>query len=297
LYETADTNSKSLIEELSGETVQEQAANTGEGSYLRGLENNRNFTQREKEYVDPEKQFVRQQWLRLSKDLHITLGHSLKYLTLPAYLRLDITMMMNQGLLALHNDGARTTLSVAAFEADPGKFSRMTGATPDFQLFGNCTLEDALTLPDNPYFSDLFKMFPFDVVNFDLTSSLTPKHEGPYSRVMQALEEVFKRQAPRHEEWILFLTFRNMEAEWESTALKSFITNLQANLDTWPGVRDVFVNKLHQPTAEALHASSPISRDSDCSECWEMVGRPRSFLRTLLFRRNQLSLRTAKCRH
>ena len=244
-----------LLETLSEESLQDETARTGDSFLV--ASDAANLVRREKEYSDPEKQFVRGKWLRFGEELQAKLGRRLKYLTLPAYYRFDVTMMLQRELLDEETIGGRRMLAVAAFESDPAKFARMAGSSPGFQLLGDCALEDAITDPQNRYHGSLQSMFPFDIINFDLTTSLTPKHEGPYSRIMMALDEVMKRQALRHQEWVLFLTFRNTEADWEPTALRTFITNLQTNLDQWPAVRDKFVEKMHVPNADELHRTKP----------------------------------------
>ena len=245
-----------LLETLSEESAQDAAAFSNSDSYLSSA-NALNMVRREKEYIDPEKQYVRGRWVVFAEELRTKLLRPLTYLTLPAYYRFDVTMMLEKNLLSSRRVEGREIMKVAAFETDPGKFARMSGTSPAFGLLGNCALEEAITNPQNPYHADLSRMFPFDMINFDLTTSLTPKHEGPYSRVMQALEEVMRRQATRHEEWVLFLTFRNSEADWEQTALSTFITNLQENLDRWPAVRDAFVGKLGASNAKDLQGRDP----------------------------------------
>lgn len=247
-----------FMETLSEESAQDAAALQDDVSFLLSA-NASNLVRREMEYNDPEKQFVRGEWLRYAGELNKRLGRQLSYLTLPAYYRIDVTMMLEKDFLAKRRENGRDVLKVAAFETDPTKFARMRVLSPEFRVFGNCRLEDAMTDPKNIYHDDLRRMFPFDMINFDLTTSLTPQHEGPYSRVMQALEEVMKRQASSYDEWVLFLTFRNSEAEWEQTALNVFIDNLQSNLDQWPSVRDKFVGKLQVNNAKALQKKDPSS--------------------------------------
>ncbi len=124
--------------------------------------------------------------------------------------------------------------------------------SPRLQFLALCPIEEALTNAKNKYYSELRKLFPFDVVNLDLTTSLTPQHEGPYSTIMRAIEEVMLRQAPHEGTWALFLTFRNMAEEWEATALDAFLDNLQRNLDQYPEVRDLFATNYGCPTVKVL---------------------------------------------
>jgi len=241
---------KDVFEELSREAEQEQAAIRSEESYLSNV-NTEHLITREREYRDPEKHWVRTKWLKCAQDITQANNQKLTYLTLPAYHRIDVSLFNKHGLLK-GAEGSPGTLAVAAFETDPTKFARMSSQTPKLKLFGQASLEDVIVDPKNKYYAELNGMFPFDIVNFDLTTSLTPQHEGPYSRVMQALEETLRRQAAHGNLWGLFLTFRNVEDEWEKMALKTFLDNLQHNIDHHPNVRESFANKYQVLSAAAL---------------------------------------------
>lgn len=241
---------KRVIEELSQESEQDKAAASPADSYLSDT-NSESLINREREYRDPEKHWVRKKWLECAKEIVAANGTQISYLTLPAYYRIDVSLFLKNELIreVPGNGGA---ISVAAFETDPTKFARMTSHVPKLQLFGQATLEDVIVNPKNKYYLDLMTLFPFDLLNLDLTTSLTPKHEGPYSQVMQALNEILIRQAAHPKLWGLFLTFRNVKDEWEPTALDTFIENLQSNLDSYPRIRDKFNDKYHVSTVKAL---------------------------------------------
>jgi len=240
----ADSNSENvdLIAELSREAEQEEEIRTGSSSYLTHVDS-RNLVNREREYRDLEKQWVRHQWRTSVSAVVAKNGRPARYLTLPAYYRLDISLFNETGLLATKTIDGVEVLEVAAFETDPTKYARMVGHQPPLLLFGNTPIEDALVDHDNRYYAELASLFPFDVVNLDLTTSLTPKHEGPFSKIMQAIEQVMLRQATHVGEWALFLTFRNVLDEWQTMALNAFVENMQENIDKYPRVRDAFTDR------------------------------------------------------
>jgi hypothetical protein len=195
-------------------------------------------------------------------------GRRLKYLTLPAYYRLDVSLFMKYTLIDTRTEDGKLVCEVAAFELDPTKYARMEAQLPKLRLLGLGTVENALVDRTDRYYSELLRLFPFDVVNLDLATSLTPEHEGPYSKVMRAIEEVMVRQAPHDGRWALFLTFRNMIDEWEPTALESFMANMQENLNHHPEVRETFNRKYNCPTVKALVGSEPKTGVSQVVTKW-----------------------------
>jgi hypothetical protein len=248
--EKQTTQIQGVIEELSREFEQEKASVRADNSYLDKADPE-HLRAREREYRDPEKHWVRTRWLECAREVSVANNKKISYLTLPAYYRIDVSLFHKHGLLQPLNDG-EGTIAVAGFETDPTKFARMASQTPKLQLFGQAALEDVIVDSKNKYYAELLKLFPFDIVNLDLTTSLTPQHEGPYSRVMQALNEIIGRQADHPSLWGLFLTFRNVKDEWEQNALDTFLKNLQGNLDQHPKVRDSFAAKYNVPTVAAL---------------------------------------------
>jgi hypothetical protein len=246
--------------ELSQEANQDQALTDPNKSFLEEL-NAELFSEREREYRDVEKQWVRTKgWLNAAKEIAGNNGRGIRLFTLPAYYRIDVSLFLRERLLEVieqFDDGKAKTVYVAAFESDPTKYARMVGHTPKFLLFGDCPIEDALINVNNPYYDDLLKLFPFDIVNLDLTTCLTPKNEGPYSKTMQAIEAVFKRQAEHGSMWALFLTYRNMPDEWEDVTLEQLFENLQRNLDGYPKVLAAFMDLYHESAVRKLYAARP----------------------------------------
>jgi hypothetical protein len=179
-----------VAHELSREAEQDKIAIQQSDSYL-ATADPKQLEQREREYHDIEKHWARWIWLRDAQTVSRENGRKIKYLGLPAYYRLDISLFQKHGLLeSAETEDGSPVLAVAAFETDPTKFARMTSQSPALQLLALSPVEEALTNKKNKYYSELLKLFPFDVVNLDLTTSLTPQHEGPYSTVMRAIEEV-----------------------------------------------------------------------------------------------------------
>jgi hypothetical protein len=259
---------KSILDKLSEEEEQEKIAKDVSSSYS-GLQYPEILREREREYRDVEKHWVRRCWLDVAKGIKQANNRPVTYLTLPALYRLDVSLLYNAGLLSVTAPADEEPIvEVAGFEIDPTRHGRMSSVSPRLRLFGFTTIEKAILDPKNPYHSDLFKMFPFDVVNLDLTTSLTPKHEGPYSEVMQAINEVIKRQSQHPGRWALFLTFRNMKAEWEMNALKEFLSNLQSNLDVFAKVREAFNQKYHYPSVEQFFSEHPSKTISQAVVKW-----------------------------
>jgi hypothetical protein len=206
---------------LDHEAEQENSAFTRDGSMLIGVDPDV-IRRREEEYRDPEKQWIRRRvWLELAKSILKTKRESnakapgIRYLTLPAYHRLDVSLMLEEELIEVtrYRDGKPEEIDVAAFENEPTKFGLMKRQMPHFKFFGCANIEDVLTDSSNRYFKDLESLFPFDIVNLDLTTSLTPRHEGPYSKTMMAIEKILDLQCAATTDWALFLTFRNVPAD------------------------------------------------------------------------------------
>lgn len=250
-----------LDELLSGE--QEQDRQAAAAPFV--TENGALFAGREREYNDPEKHWVRERcWMIVAKDIASSIlaveKRRLRYFTLPGYYRLDVSLLLREGLLEITDvdgDGKPSRVYVAAFETDPTKFARMRGHMPAFSLFGCCQVEDALVNPKNPYYTDLNQLFPFDVINLDLTTTLTPHREGPYTRTMQAIDGILARQKHHLTKWAMFLTFRNVPDEWDSEAFLQLLANFQQNLDVHPKVQEAFSKRYNEVRVEALRQSDP----------------------------------------
>ncbi len=246
---------EAVYEQLSQEEQQDERVSESQELLLDDVSAEK-LRYRETEYTDIEKHFVRSKaWLKVAKELAPEVkqrcDRGLRYLTLPGFNRLDVGLLLREGLLAIDPDDPKGVY-VAAFEADPNKFGRIAGRTPRFKLLANCSVESAVTDKQNLYYSELEALFPFDVINLDLTTSLTPRHEGPYSTTMQAINTVLRRQAGYSMKWALFLTFRNLHSDWEPVALGQLFDNLQENIAAYPTVRDMFYERHREHTVSNL---------------------------------------------
>lgn len=250
-----DAQLRDVYEQLSGEAEQERAATEAGSSFLASVDADV-LREREREYRDPEKHWVRKEsWLRAARDLAKEKGRRLKYLTLPSFYRLDVSLFLKENLLQILMDEDGVTVRavyVAAFELEPSKYGRMVGHSPPFLLFGRSAIEDALVNPSNEYFEELAGLFPFDMVNLDLTTSLTPSHEGPYSKTMQAINVVLRRQVDCKGRWALFLTVRNVPGDWEAIALQQLFANLQDNLTNSPKAHQAFFEMYRETNVDGL---------------------------------------------
>jgi len=244
-------------EEQQGQVVEE-----GASSFIGSLDTDL-YREREREYRDIEKHWVRRNaWLDTAKKLagHKSKGQKLRYLTLPAYYRIDVSLLVQEGLIEIVQSAANNQAEevyVAAFESDPGKYGRMIGQTPKFKLFARSQLETVLIDPTNDDYEQLRNLFPFDIVNFDLTTSLTPDHEGPYSRTMRAIETIFTRQAGMCPTWAFFLTIRNMPENWQPATVERLHSNLQDNLSKYPKVLESYSNRYNVSTVAELARNDP----------------------------------------
>lgn len=294
-----------LFSNLDGEAQQEQDLASGGISRLAGLDAEL-LRGREREFKDVVKHYVRKYiWLKAANGLvrqkrqkvgqgphapQITSGQAqtseaaalpgnysgasgrgLRYLTLPAYYRLDVSLLHREGLIEVtHTDanGEPDEIYVAAFEEDPDKYGRMAGQTPRYKLFGLGRIEDVLVDDSNPYYYDLQQLFPFDIVNLDLTASLVPTNEGPYSKTLRAIDTIFRRQADLVGPWALFLTFRNMPEEWEQRALQQLYSNLQRNLVDHAAVREIFYERYRKTEVAGLQQEQPATCVSQAVAKW-----------------------------
>lgn len=232
---------ESLYNILSEEQAQEKAS----AETLLDAISATKVIERESEYLDPEKHWVRTNvWLKAAKSVYESLGdfkRSLKYLTLPGYHALDVRLLYRNRLILPQSDGV---FPVAAFETDPSKFGHLSTSPYRFRLLGECAIETSLLDEQDPYYQPLLDLFPFDLVNLDFTTSLTPQGEGPYSGLMKAIDTVLKRQSmKRRGKWALFLTYRTLKSDWNDDTLETLRTNVQHNLDQHPAFQSAFLEK------------------------------------------------------
>ena len=247
---------------LNNEGQKEKSAFEEGNSLLIGKDANL-IRKREEEYRDIQKQWVRREvWLKTANSILKKKGKKgnkqrIRYLTLPAYHRLDVSLFLKEGLLEItkRSKGAPEEIYVAAFENDPSKFALMKEQSPGFRLFGCESIENVLTDKNNKYYHELRNLFPFDVINLDLTTSITPEHEGPYSKTMDAVDTIFDIQSGQGIDWALFLTFRNVPDELEEGARSQLFRNLQNNIDNNPEVLEVFQNRYQKDSVKDLEKS------------------------------------------
>ncbi|MCK4249947.1 hypothetical protein KAX97_00755 [candidate division WOR-3 bacterium] len=243
---------------LNNEGQQEKSAFDESNSLLIGIDSNL-LQKRAEEYKDTEKQWVRRNaWLKTAQSiLKKKGGKPIRYLTLPALHRLDVSLFLKEGLLEItkKNEGEAEEIYVAAFENDPTIFALMQQHKPSFKLFGCGSIEEVLTDENNKYYRELRDLFPFDIINLDLTTSLTPKHEGPYSKTMEAIETIFDIQQGYGIHWALFFTFRNVPDELDNGARKQLFKNLQDNIDNNPEVLEAFQKRYQKNSVMELEKS------------------------------------------
>jgi hypothetical protein len=264
-FNPSDENNKDgmvnkVLRILDNENKQEKSAFEDKNSLIIGKDAEL-FRKREEEYRDPEKHWIRKEvWLKTAELIQKKKqkkgnNKGIRYLTLPAYHRLDVSLFIKKELLEVtkkNSNGAPEEIYVAAFENNPDKFALMKDQSPKFKLFGLGDIEKVLTDPTNEYYEELRSLFPFDIINIDLTSSLTPQHEGPYSKTMEAIESIFDIQSGFGIDWALFLTFRNVPADLETNARKQLFDNLQNNIKRYPEVLVAFQNRYNLNSVQDL---------------------------------------------
>ncbi len=258
---------KDIFESLD-EQEQERRSTEPSESLLSTIDTE-HLLEREREFKDVEKHWVRKEgWLRVARTIaddkrKTTQKNGIRYLTLPAYYRLDISLLLENGLIEITemgNDGAPAEIFVVGFEEEPTKFGRMESQVPRLKLSGATKLEDALIDSNNEYHHQLSALFPFDVINLDLTTSLSPLREPPYSNTLQAIDKIFQLQAGYGLRWGLFLTFRNLPSEWREETINQLASNLQENLEGDPKVLEAFQRRYGQDNVNQL-------RKSDLNRC------------------------------
>lgn len=244
-----------ILDILDIEGQQEKSAFADENSILIGKDSGL-IRKREEEYKSTHKHWVRRNiWLESVESIaQKKREKTIKYLTLPALHRLDVSLFLNEGLIEISKKGTNEPreIYVAAFENDPTKFALMKDQKPSFILFGCGSIEEVLTDSNNKYYNELRDLFPFDVINMDLTTSLTPKHEGPYSKTMEAIETILDLQQGFGIRWALFLTFRNVPDELEEGAQKQLFKNLQNNIDNNPEILEIFQKRYQRNSVQEL---------------------------------------------
>jgi len=118
-------------------------------------------------------------------------------------------------------------------------------------------LRDQLDLKDKH--QRLKAAFPFDIINLDATGTLLPPREPPKSKLIKAIERMLEWQRDRRlpngdllDQFALFLTTRVVGIETSPEGISELVGLLQANVDSRPGFRGVWKDRLGKVTPAEL---------------------------------------------
>lgn len=230
-----------FVAELDKEADQEAAATAQDGSYFGDAPGDEVMVRRAREYDDLPKHVVRRKhWLTVATALHQAKGKGLRLLTLPGRHALEVALYEKNGLLERTEGGDDTEpeIYVVGFETSPEVFGLLQAGRFRFKRLFDGDLVQALADGNSKHRRELAALFPFDVVNLDLTVNLVAPSEGPNGPVLIAIRECFKLQGAQQHDWALMLTFRAGLAETDQNALDTWRTEFQRNLDEHPAVKE-----------------------------------------------------------
>jgi hypothetical protein len=229
-----------FVGDLDREGQQESDVLHGEGAYFSDdAPDAGTLVRRAREYDDLPKHIVRvEHWLKMAKSLFKAKGKGLRLLTLPGRYALEVALYHRNGLLEERTENGNTTVYAVGFETSPDVFGLLqSGPQRFFRLFDG-DLIDTLADPNAPHRKELTQLFPFDIINLDLTVNLVAPSEGPYGPVLAAIRDCFKLQGAQPDDWALMVTFRAGLPETDSRAIAAWREEFQRNLDTHPSVKD-----------------------------------------------------------
>jgi hypothetical protein len=244
-----------LIESLEVEKAQEKRATGDADSPFADAPAEEVWVERAREYDDKVKHLVRKRsWLKTAKNLRDEKGSGLRVLTLPGRYRLEIELYRKNGVL----DDDRDQLEVVGFESSPEIFGLLNVMQPPLERLFFGDLVKALGDPDGEIYPELAGLFPFDIVNLDLTVNLITQSDAPYAPVLKAIRECIRLQTPKNGEWALMLTFR-----WDPSVQvnpDSFVRlkeEFDSNLKQHPAVRKACGQLHNVTTGEAFYTQDP----------------------------------------
>jgi hypothetical protein len=224
---------------LDKEEEQEKDIQEDRGSFFFMMDSRDAVLRRAREYDDLPKHLVRREhWLKVAKGLHSTCKRGLRVLTLPGRYALEIGLYHKHKLLAEIElgDGSKCVGAVG-FENSPESFGILQGSSPKFQRLFAANLIDVINGAEVGAKRELMKLFPFDIINLDLTVNLVAPSEGPYGPVPAAIRECIKLQGAQQDDWALMLTFRAGLTETDMGAIDLWRNDYQKNLDDHPAVK------------------------------------------------------------
>jgi len=194
-------------------------------------------------YEDPKKHFVRVNgWLpaarmRLKKNRRT----HLRYFTLCGQRAIDVLHLRREGLL--RHDG-RGYPELVFCEEDRNTYTQIDRLLRVYKRGFLCPLEK---IADEPEFESVF---PFDIINLDLTRSCFPKREPPTSSTIKSIARMIESQKGIN--FDLFITFRAESAAENKEAIQILRRNMEQNFKRNPELEDVFLKVTHAEPAQLV---------------------------------------------
>jgi len=203
---------------------------------------NRAFEVR-RSYKDAKKHFVRVNgWIPAARSrLRKNRRHALRYFTLCGENALDVLHLKREKLL-LH-DG-RGYPELVFCEQDESIYTSIDRLLRHYKRGFLCALEDITSQPQYD------EVFPFDVINLDLTRSCFPRREPPTSSTMKTISKMIQLQ--RGTDFDLFVTFRAERTVENTDAINILLRNMEKNLRENPDLRKEFLNAAGSEPAALL---------------------------------------------
>lgn len=249
-------NVESIIKSLDREGYQDDRINKHQGSFFDRAPSGEILIARAREYDDIEKHIVRKEyWLKVARDLRDKKGDAIKLLTLPGRYRFEIELYREHGLFG--ETALDAELPVVGFETSPEVFGLLQTAQPRLRRLFHDDLIPTLIDSKSKHYAELVKLFPFDIINLDLTNNLVAPSDGPYGPILEAIRACFKLQGAQTHDWVLMLTFRAVVEDTNQQAIDRLTIQYQANIDKYPQVKDACYNKYNSISAVQIMANSP----------------------------------------
>jgi len=248
-----------IIKSLDRERDQEEFVDEHRGSFFDQAPDRETLILRAQEYDDLEKHIVRREsWLTIAKDLAQKKGAPLRVLTLPGRHRLEVELYRSEGIFGSYDPEAG--LPVVGFETSPDIFGLLKSGVPRLEKVFHEDLVRALIDERASAYGELRALFPFDIINLDLTGNLVAPSEGPYGPVLEAIRECLKLQGGSTGDWAFMLTFRAVIEHTNQDTIEKLSQHYQENINRHPVVKEACYGRYNSFKANQIIANH--SRDA-----------------------------------
>ena len=210
----------------------------------------------ERDYTDPEKQFVRKHaWLPAAQDrlqrVRDTGREYLKYFTLCAEKAIDVRLFWVENLVEFDERGYPNVVFCEHFadqyELITASLRRTRGFLADF--------EDLVLDRNSPQSRDFYSTLPFDVYNLDFTGVCFATTEPPFSKTLDAIVTLVDESArlPDKQGFDMLLTFRAQRSEENQEAIRALKDNVRENRRGHGWFNEVFLASYGDDLGQLLH--------------------------------------------